>query len=502
MKLKRTLTAVLTGLLFVTSLPVPEAQADTYVPEGAVASVTVNGRTSYYYDNTTSGGAEAMWNTAMTGSSADVILYTDWLSYQGTRFGSGAGFIYDGALNVPSGHEITIDLNGHNINRNLEFSVEHGEVIHVDDGAVLNIVDTTAGQTGTSGSITGGNSSNGAGGIYIEAGGTVNLWGGYITGNQTEASGGGVLLAGQGSLLSVSSGKIFSNSAQQCGGGVAVSDGTFKLSGGEVTDNSAQDGGGIYAQAGEVVVSENSLVSQNTAVHGGGILLNNTADFTLKGKAIVQNNAASGENRVGGGILAMNSVPIKISGKPNVLNNSADGTPSNLVFWQNGDSNTEIPCYLQDKGTDIEAKISVSLAGSLREIIFAPEWNNADCFICDSQEYTIDSKDGNLILKRTLSSSLVGDKRMLLLIITCVLIILAVVAILLLIFRKNKTEDSETEETSEEPKQSEKKKKTVTIAKKSKSSKQEIPEEDDEEYEDDNEDEEYEDEDEDDNNRK
>lgn len=498
MKLKRILTAVLTGLLFITSVPAPEANADTYVPEGAVASVTVNGRTSYYYDNTTSGGAEAMWNTAMTGNSADVVLYADWLSYQGTRFGAGAGFIYDGVLNVPSGHEITIDLNGFSINRNLEFAVEHGEVIHVDDGAVLNIADTTAGQSGTCGSITGGNSSTGAGGIYIEAGGTVNLWGGYITGNQTEASGGGVLLAGQGSSLTMSSGKIFSNAAQQCGGGVAVSDGTFKLAGGELTDNTAQDGGGIYAQAGEVVISENSIVSQNTAVHGGGVLLNNTAAFTLKGKAVIQSNAASGENKVGGGILAMNSVPIKISGKPSVLNNSADGTPSNLVFWQNGDGKSELPCYLKDAGTGIEAKIGVSLAGNLREVVFAPEWKTSDCFICDTQEYVIESKDGNLILKRTFGSSLVGDKRMILLIITCVLIVLAVIAILLLLFRKNKSTDTDAEDETEntpvqEPEQPKKKKKTVVAAKKSKAKKQEIPpeieededEDDEEEYDDD-----------------
>ena len=158
------LSAVLSGFLLLASVPAVQADGAVFVPDGAVASVTVNNVTSYYYDNPTSGGAEAMWNTAMTGSSATVVLYADWESSYGTRFGSGEGFIYDGVLNVPSGHEITIDLNGYSINRKLEFAVEHGEVIHVAGGGTLNLTDTNL-ELGNSGAITGGNSTNGAGGI-------------------------------------------------------------------------------------------------------------------------------------------------------------------------------------------------------------------------------------------------------------------------------------------------------------------------------------------------
>ncbi|MBR1529420.1 MAG: hypothetical protein IJ642_08985 [Oscillospiraceae bacterium] len=479
MKLQRIFAAALSGFLLMASVPALESDA-AFVPDGAVASVTVNNVTSYYYDNPSSGGAEAMWNTAMTGTSATVMLYADWNSSYGTRFGTGAGFIYDGALNVPSGHEITIDLNGYSINRNLEFAVEHGEVIHVAGGGTLNLTDTN--QAVESGSITGGNSQNGAGGIYIEAGGTVNMWGGNLTGNKSELSGGAVLLAGEGSLFSMSGGKIFNNSAQQCGGGVAVSDGTFKLANGDITNNTGQDGGGIYAQAGEVSLS-GGTVAQNTAVHGGGVLLNGTAAFTLKGKTAVQSNIASGENRVGGGILAMGSMPIKIGGKPTVLNNSADGVQSNLVFWQeNAESNTVLPCHIQNVGTDIEAKIGVSLAGNLKSAIFAPDWSGSDCFICDAMDYALENQDGNLVLKRSLSySSVVGNKKMLLLIVTCVLIALAVIAILILAFKKNTKEE-------EKPKT----KKKVTAVKVSKKPKKEEPAEE-EELDDDDEDEDEED---------
>ncbi len=484
MKLQRILTAALSGFLLLSSVPKMEIQA-AFVPDGAVASVTVNGVTSYYYDNPSSGGAEAMWNTAMSGTSATIMLYADWVSSYGTRFGSGDGFIYDGTINVPSGHEVTIDLNGFSINRNLEFAIDHGEVIHVAGGGTLNLTDTNL-AAGSSGSLTGGNSTNGAGGIYIEAGGTVNMWGGNLTGNKSDLSGGGVLLAGEGSLFSMSGGKIYNNSAQQCGGGVAVSDGTFKLANGEITNNTGQDGGGIFAQAGEVSLS-GGMVAQNTAVHGGGVLLTNTAAFTLKGKTAVQSNIASGENRVGGGILAMSTVPIQIGGKPSVLNNSADGVQSNLVFWQeNGNTNTVLPCCVQNVGTDVEAKIGVSLAGNLKSAIFAPDWSGSDCFICDAMDYTLENQNGSLVLKRSLNyNTLIGDKKMLLLIVTCVLIVLAVIAILILAFRKNNKQDKNTEQKPEK-----KKKKVVAV----KAAKKPKKEDDDEEYEDD--DEEYEDDDE------
>ncbi len=447
MKLQRIFAAALSGFLLLASVPAMETSAASFVPEGAVASVTVNSVTSYYYDNPSSGGAEAMWNTAMTGDSAVVTLYADWNSSYGTRFGTGSGFIYDGVLNVPSGHEITIDLNGYAINRNLEFAVDHGEVIHVAGGGTLNLTDTNVAM-GSSGKISGGNSSNGAGGIYIEAGAVVNMWGGNITGNKTESSGGGVLLAGENSQFTVSGGKIYSNTAQQCGGGVAVSDGVFKFVSGELSDNIGRDGGGIYAQAGEVSVSGGSIM-RNVAVHGGGILLNNTAALTLKGKAAVQSNIASGENRVGGGILAMGTVPVKLGGKPSVLNNSADGVQSNLVFCQAADSNV-LSCQAENIDTDVEAKIGVSLSGNLREAVFAPGWTGSDCFICDAVDYTLENKEGNLVLKRSSSyAAIVGNKNMLLLIVTCVLIALAVIAIIILAFKKTKTPEEKAKQKAQ-----------------------------------------------------
>ncbi|MBR1555472.1 MAG: hypothetical protein IJ644_08795, partial [Oscillospiraceae bacterium] len=132
-----------------------------------------------------------------------------------------------------------------------------------------------------------------------------------------------------------------------------------------------------------------------------------------------------------------------LGGKPSVLNNSADGVQSNLVFWQNTETATDLPCYVQNAGTDLEAKIGVSLAGNIKEAVFAPNWTGSDCFICDAMDYTIVNREGSIVLKRAGGyASVLGNKKMLLLVITCILIALAVIAILVLAFRK-KPSDTE-----------------------------------------------------------
>lgn len=448
MKLKRILTTALTGILFLASVPAVQSHADNFVPNGAVASVMIEGESPvYYYDKPESGGAEAMWNKAISSPSAMIILYEDWESSYGTRFGTGNGFVFDGVICVPSGHEITIDLNGCNINRNLEFAIENGEVIHVQDGGILNITDTNT-ELGNCGQITGGNSLDGAGGIYVEAGGTVNMWGGNIIGNQTESSGGGVLLVGEGSSFSMSGGTISENLAMQCGGGVALSGGSFKLASGTVSENKSEgSGGGVYAQAGTVELSGGSL-TQNRAVHGGGILINDSAELVLRSKASVQGNIASGDNRLGGGILAMGTVPIRVSGEVTVMDNIADGVQSNLVFWHDAEADTEILCYIQDAGLEASAKIGVSLSNKMKKAVFAPAWTGPDCFLCDAMDYKLERKDNDMILRRVTSyATLVGDKTMFSITIVGVLVALAFIAVLILAFKKTKKPEEEQTET-------------------------------------------------------
>ena len=95
----------------------------------------------------------------------------------------------EGYLLISSGITVTIDLNGHILNRNLDSPITNGWVIANSSGT-LTIQDSSVGGTGI---ITGGNnSSTSGGGIYNEGNGQIILKGGTITGNESSGNGSGI----------------------------------------------------------------------------------------------------------------------------------------------------------------------------------------------------------------------------------------------------------------------------------------------------------------------
>ncbi len=402
-KIKKILTILLTGALTIISCSGIPVNADS-VPPDAISSVTIDSTTTFYYDTKTSGGMTAMWNDAVSADGpATVKLYADWTSKTGTRLVTdGEGAIYDGVILIPSGHEITIDLNGYKIDRTLVTGIPNGEVLYIQSGATLNLTDTNA-SAGHSGSITGGNSLDGAGGVQIEDGGTLNLWGGNISGNVTTGSGGGVLMSGASSKLYMTGGSISENTADQNGGGIAVVDGTINIVKGDVTENIAfGSGGGIYAQGGLTEITAGKI-DKNTAASGGGICTNTNAVLSFKGEASVQENIAGSEitTGAGAGILAMSTESVLLSGTPNIIRNTLlNGTPSNLTFWI--DKNlTYAESRVKNSGVDTTAKVGVNFAGGkARSLVFAPAWDGPDCFIGDGDDYALKKDGENLVLQR------------------------------------------------------------------------------------------------------
>ena len=89
-------------------------------------------------------------------------------------------------LVIPSNKTITIDLNGHTIDRNLSSAKDEGNVIFIKESANLTIIDSGS----SSGMITGGNTTGYGGGIYNN--GTLNLENCIISGNNATLGGGGI----------------------------------------------------------------------------------------------------------------------------------------------------------------------------------------------------------------------------------------------------------------------------------------------------------------------
>ena len=117
----------------------------------------------------------------------------------------------DVALSIPDGMVLTLDLNGHTIERNLTSSKgSDGAAIRVQSGAALTVKDSLNGE----GKITGGYASHGGGICNV---GTLILEGGCITGNFAKYAGGGVANYG---VFIVKSGTVTANTTDEEGGGI------------------------------------------------------------------------------------------------------------------------------------------------------------------------------------------------------------------------------------------------------------------------------------------
>lgn len=130
----------------------------------------------------------------------------------------------DAYLNLPSGHHVILDLNGHTIDRNMTEATNDGWVIKVNSGASLTIRDTAGG-----GTITGGWSTFSGAGI-VSSSATLNIEGGTISGCRTTNQGGSAIKAS----------------------------GTLRISGGTITGNIANTGNNYGAMAATIYLSGTS----------------------------------------------------------------------------------------------------------------------------------------------------------------------------------------------------------------------------------------------------
>ena len=123
----------------------------------------------------------------------------------------------DKALVVPEGTKVTLDLNGHTIDRGLAEAEaeEDGNVITVN--GKLTIKDSSKEKTGT---ITGGRNNDYGGGVLIDEGASLVMDGGTISGNSADKyDGGGVSMENGAKEFIMNGGTITENSADSDGGG-------------------------------------------------------------------------------------------------------------------------------------------------------------------------------------------------------------------------------------------------------------------------------------------
>ena len=209
----------------------------------------------------------------------------------------------DTCIVIPAKKNIAIFLNGHTINRNLlnaEGPSEDGCVIKVQKGGTLYINPDNS----TGGRITGGYAVNG-GGICIEWGGALKMYGGTITANRASQNGGGIYFEGTSAATDANDtanmiyGGTVNNNMATNGGGIYVGMGADTVNfndgankGMSFTGNRATvAGGGMYLD-GRVKGYKLSVTSNLATSYGGGVYIGKYGHYELRGTNVVKTNQA------------------------------------------------------------------------------------------------------------------------------------------------------------------------------------------------------------------
>lgn len=148
------------------------------------------------------------------------------------------------------------------------------------------------------------------------------MTGGEIKTNNAK-NGGGVALD-KGGTLELFGGKIINNTAENIGngGGICVgtiedtdeNTGTLTMTGGEISGNTANGGGGIAVLHGTFTMSKGKVSGNTAAKKGGGILgfslRKAKGEITVSGGEISSNTAGSSGTNAGGGICSRHKLTV------------------------------------------------------------------------------------------------------------------------------------------------------------------------------------------------
>lgn len=261
------------------------------------------------------------WNAAIEAASTNsyrrivVDFYADWVATKGEFCDDGIGFSYD-AIYVPEKARVTLNLNGHTIDRDMTTWEYNGEVMFIDENADVIIND---------GTITGGWSCNGAGGIHVEDDAQLTLNNVHIVGNiADDDEGGGIALRDGASLVmnggSFRDNRLIGTLSVSYGGAVYIEDSTAVFTGVEfknnLSDSDARYGVAISAISSTVTLKDctfegNGLEASNTSsVYALSVIYGVNSSIMTENCAF-KNNRAGSMLRISGTYLTVNSSAFK-----------------------------------------------------------------------------------------------------------------------------------------------------------------------------------------------
>ena len=331
--MKKVVCALLVGVLFL-NLTI------TCFASGAYHNSDVNNEMPYSYQTEEndvlmmSYGETEKLNEETICAKVGEVEYTNYIqAWQAVQKNGGtidvlSDWVLTGNLEVFSNKTITVNMNGHNIRRNLAAgtAIGSGQVFLVRENAelIINGGTKTTEHKGTltpkgvwvndengtyslyGGLISGGSNGDGGGGIHIQKNGKVTLNSVTLAGKTSldDYGAGGVRLQHSGSELILNDSRICYNIAEMGGGGgirmegenskVTIKNNSSVDNNRTTRDNS--DGGGIQINGGgSVTVDGTSQISYNTSARrGGGVYVYN-GSLTLEDGSNLMGNVAKKE---------------------------------------------------------------------------------------------------------------------------------------------------------------------------------------------------------------
>ena len=257
---------------------------------------------------------------------------------------------------LPTGINVVLCLNGHSISR--DGASEKDSMIAVPRGSTLTITDCQ-----DNGKITCAANKTG---ILVTGGGTLNLYGGKITGNK-------------------------------CGVKISAG-GTFNLYGGSISDNTANSGAAVRIGSPASFTMSGGTIANNTGSYGGVYLTGTDSAFTMSGGSITGNKAEGNEDCRGGGVYNgrydQTDGVFEVSGKVTITGNTyiahyylkKDEGPSNVFL-----AFTDKPIVIGKDGLNSASRIGIAQPNSGVTTIVAvkgvKDTATANCFTSDSSTY-------------------------------------------------------------------------------------------------------------------
>ena len=295
-------------------------------------------------------------------------------------------------LELKANEKGTIYMNGYKIDRGLTRSKSDGEVIYMNKDSSLtlkgcdadgnnitgkkfevkgrNLSGTTSGKITSGGLITGGYSSNGAGGIHMKEDANLTLDNVIVGGNKASSDyGGGVNMNNVGDSLKLKNGAAIAYNVAEFGGGVYVATHHCKISlsgGSAIAYNYAtESGGGIYSYGSYTTVelTESSAISNNIAGEDGGgyygYYSRNTIESSDKTGLMTYNFA----NDSGGAIFLESA--ILSENKNSISGICFDGNPCHScggAMYLNQESTTVSDCVIKNNSA---TNIYIGMGGGI-----------------------------------------------------------------------------------------------------------------------------------------